>query len=294
MKKKRTATYAITTGNGRPGSRPPSYKLLRPNVAMRRLSSLPAPPCPLPINSQYTPDQEDILIARARLGDRAAGDMLLLAFDKTIRRCAKKWFYAVNGHDLDLDDLTQVARMGLMHAIHKFDRKKGGFEAYLTEWLRQHCVRSIQNYGYAVRLPVHKHQAISNHERHQPNDPLPHKLHEAMLAKRPTRLDAPLKGAEYTTRADLLQSPCRNIEDAYISDQHCRIVKEAVAELRGEMTPLDRAILDQRILSDDPKTMATIGRENSRSRERARQREGVIMCQLRHAIRQRLSRIDVL
>ncbi len=294
MKTRRTATYAIADGNERPGSKPPSYTILRPKAARRRLSSLQPLPRQLPLNAKYTADEEDILIARARLGDRTAGNMLLLAFDATIHRAAKKWYYSIKGHDLDIDDLVQVGRMGLMHAVHKFDRDKGGFEAYLVEWLRQHCVRSIQNYGYAVRVPVHKHQALSDHERYRPNDPLPAQLHEVMVAKRPTRLDAPLKGAEHATKGESLASQCRNIEDAFISDQQRRIVREAVAEVRVGMTPLDRAILDQRILAEEPKTMATIGRENGRSRERARQREAIVMGQLRVVLRDRLSRADII
>jgi RNA polymerase sigma factor (sigma-70 family) len=293
MKKRRTATYAITTGGDRPGSKPPSYELLRPKMARRMLSSSPPSPSPRPINARYSPAEEDALIARVRLGDRAAGNMLLLAFDGTIRRCAKKWFYSVKGHDLELDDLVQVGRMGLMHAAHKFDRRLGGFEAYLTEWLRQHCVRSIQNYGYAVRVPVHAHQALSEYERHRPDEPLPEQLHEALVAKRPTRLDVPIKGAEHTTRADSLRSSCANAEDTYIVDQHRRIVREVVADIRPGMTPMDRAILDQRILNDEPKTMAVIGLSNGRSRERVRQREVVVLDQLRHILRQKLTRSDV-
>lgn len=297
MKKKRSSGYSMNFGSDRPGAKGIGYAKLRPKAAKRRLSAtsppLPPLPAPLPINVHYTVEQEDALIARARLGDRVAGDMLLMAFDNTLKRCAKKWFYSIKGHDLEIDDLIQAARMGLMHAVHKFDRSKGGFEAYLSEWTMQHCVRSIQNFGYTVRVPVHKHQALSNHERHQPDEDLSPQLQEVVMAKRPARLDEPLKGVPQMTRGDLLCSAAEGAEEARGADELRRVVREAAAQLRLGMTPLDRAILDQRILAEEPRCMAAIGHDNQRSRERTRQRETVVMTQLRLLLRKRLTRADV-
>jgi RNA polymerase sigma factor (sigma-70 family) len=296
MRKRRPVTYAITTG-GESSDKTKGYDLPPRKVARQRLSALPARPAPQPRNSPYLIEQEDVLIARARLGDRVAGNMLLLAYDKLLCREAKNWFFSLRGHDLELDDLVQVARMGLMHALHKFDRSKGTFGAYVTVWVMQHCVRIIQNEGFAIRVPVHKHQALSSFERNQTGEAMPEPLYEAMAAKRPTRLDEPLRNAEFTTRdtrADLLRSSAMCADDVYLQNQYQRVVREVVGELRVGLSKLDRAVIDRRLLADEPDDMATIGRDNDRSRERVRQREAVLKTRLSRALRQRFVAADVL
>ena len=66
---------------------------------------------------------------------------------------------------LSLLDLVQEGNLGLLKAVDRFQYRRGfKFSTYATWWIRQAIARAIAQSGRAVRLPVHRVEALNRIE----------------------------------------------------------------------------------------------------------------------------------
>lgn len=102
--------------------------------------------------------------ARERRQDQAlvklgleAEDAFVKANLRLVVSIAKKYGNSM----LPLLDRIQEGNLGLMHAVRKFDYKKGfKFSTYSTWWIRQAITRGMQNTERTIRLPVHRDEEV--------------------------------------------------------------------------------------------------------------------------------------
>ena len=84
-----------------------------------------------------------------------AGDEATATFIKANLRLVVSIAKRYRATDLPLLDLIQEGNLGLIHAIERFDWRKGfKFSTYATWWIRQAISRGIVTSGRTVRLPV--------------------------------------------------------------------------------------------------------------------------------------------
>jgi RNA polymerase sigma factor (sigma-70 family) len=70
------------------------------------------------------------------------------------------------GRGLSLAELAQIGVLGLIRAIDKFDRSKGGrLSTYATYWIRQSISRGLASQTHIIHLPVHQVQRLDKIRR---------------------------------------------------------------------------------------------------------------------------------
>ena len=207
---------------------------------------------------------------------------------------------------LGLSDLIQEGNIGLMHAIKKYDWRRGfKLSTYATWWIRQALARAISDQGRTIRLPAHVGEANAKMRRAQlrliqllGRDPTTEELaqevgmavdkvrHILEMATQPASLDAPIGEDGDASFGDLIED--QNAVNPFDAVTRTRLA-EATRRVLATLTPREERVMRMRLGIGLPTdhTLEEIGRELNVTRERIRQIEAKVLRKLQHVSRSR-------
>ena len=254
-------------------------------------------------------EEERELARRYReTGDRDALFRLVTANLMLVVRVAFSFRRAAH----NLLDLVQEGNIGLLHAIDRFDPELGvRLPTYAAWWVRAYMVKFLLDNVRLVRVGTTnaRRKLLRNlRQEKQRLERLGYDVGPRLLAEhfgvserdvtdvqqalesRDVSLDEPV-GADGEDRRQVDVLP--DERDAGAEERVARgelqeRAEQAIAEFRRGLAEREAAILDRRILADEPETLQALGERFGTTREAVRQAEARLMKRLTKFMRQRL------
>jgi RNA polymerase primary sigma factor len=206
-------------------------------------------------------------------------------------------------YGLPLADLIQEGNLGLMHAVEKFDWRRGTkFSTYAIHWLRQIAQRALAYQLRTVRLPVHSADLLRRIARLKAasaatgRELTPEDLAEELgvpLARiravdeaptNPVSLDTPLTEDGKVTMAMTLGDSAERPDERLLALDRRAKIEEALARL----TDREQLVVRLRFGLDPQRgeqTLEEVARHLGVTRERVRQIQLRALTKLRHPAR---------
>ena len=207
---------------------------------------------------------------------------------------------------MPLADLIQEGNLGLMHAVSRFDYRRGlRFSTYACWWIRHAIGRALADKARAVRIPVHMLEAQQQLEKVRQalvgelgRPPTPQELAKAArvpLAKlnqmhryimgQPMSLDRPVHDDDDRSFGDTMADPDSE-EHSPADNLTTQTLTTQIKRLLHYLSPIEADVLTKRfgLGDDEERTFREIGDQYHLSRERIRQIQNSALDKLKRAL----------
>jgi RNA polymerase sigma-32 factor len=257
---------------------------------------------------RLTREEERELARRYRdTGDREALFRLVTANLMLVVRVA----YSFRRAARNMLDLVQEGNIGLLYAVERFDPELGvRLPTYAAWWVRAYMVKFLLDNVRLVRVGTTnaRRKLLRNlRTEKQRLAEMGYEVGPKLLAdhfgvseqdvrdvqqaldSRDVSLDEPLGDDGQRRQEDLLADErAVGADETVARSELQRRAERAIAEFREDLSDRELAILDRRILSQDPETLQAIGDRFGTTREAVRQAEVRLMKRLKAFMREKL------
>jgi RNA polymerase sigma-32 factor len=246
-------------------------------------------------------EEHELAVRWTEEGDVEAAKQLVLSNLRLVVKIAMEYRRAWT----NTLDLIQEGNVGLMEAVQRFDPYQGvKLSSYAVYWIRAYILKYILDNMRSVRLGTTRASRklffrLNKEKRElerQGYEVEPRLLAErlevseddvidmeARLSRPDVSFDAPLRSdeADGMTFGDRMVAPGISSEATVGASELRTVFLEKIADFAESLPERDRQILDERILAEEPRTLADLGEEFAVSRERVRQLEAKLVKRLR-------------
>ncbi len=253
------------------------------------------------------PEEERRLARHYRLtGDVESARRLVTANLLLVVKIAREYRRAYG----NLLDLVQDGNVGLMHAVRHFDPERGvKLTTYSAWWIRAYILKFVMANWRLVKVGTSQaeRRLFYNLKKQREKlerlgiDPGPRLLAEHLdvseadvvqmqgrLQASDASLDAPVHEGEDGTRLDAIRATSEGPDRAVEQEEFQRLLRGKLETFGATLQGRDRTIFEERLLGEEPKTLAEIGQKYGVTRERARQIEKRLLERLREYLRAEL------
>jgi RNA polymerase sigma-32 factor len=244
------------------------------------------------VHEVLTTEQEGQLADAWRAGDERAGARLIASNLRHVVAIAaeyRRW-------GAPIDDLVQQGSIGLLKAARRFDPAQGcSLKAYASYWIRAEIRDYVVRCYRIVRLGTTRTErralrafrtsAVDSAEELAARSGMPEArclLLWPLLAHGDRSLDSDATGS--TPGRDLLHDARPDPESLALRAESARQARERVEGAMSALSERERRIVWARMATDDPETLAELGKRLGVSRERVRQLESRAKSKLREAL----------
>jgi len=231
-------------------------------------------------------EEERAIAQRVRMGDKEAGQKMVLANLRLVVRIALHY----RSHPNPLD-LIQEGNIGLMHAVGKYDPEMGiRFSTYATFWIRARMGRYLMDTWSMVKIgTTDSHRKLfyslkREKERLERSGVIPSArlladnldttaLEIEDMEQRLYHLDISLEAPQREDGNPLMDTigSGEDIEETVIEKDTAVMLRKRLGDFKKRLKERECFILDNRIMADDPLTLEEIGQRFNTSKERVRQ-----------------------
>ncbi len=243
--------------------------------------------------------EERALARRLRdRGDLEAAKALVMSHLRVVVKAARDY----QGYGLPPEDLIQEGNIGLMKAVKRFDPERGvRLVSYAILWIRAQMQEYILDNWRLVKIGSSKAmkklffglRSLREQLGEAPEGERIRRIAKELnvseadvqkasvwFAGGEERLDAPLEGSDSEVSRDL-EATSASPEEAASLSQRERMLPSAALEALSGLNDRERAIIEDRFLAEEPKTLSDLSARFGVSIERVRQLEAGALKKMR-------------